>query len=75
MKQKIQKSKSVLRVRFSSVWKILTRRNFILINVDENPDRESRDVSIVCRTDYSTESDLLTMKAGILMIKKNHDNY
>lgn len=59
--------------RLRALCRILRSRNFILIEVQETTagGRPARNTRVLCRTDYDTESDLLTLSAAYLHIEKD----
>lgn len=59
--------------RLRALFRVLFSRNFILIEVQETTvgGRPARNTRVLCRTDYGTESDLLTLSAAYLRIEKN----
>lgn len=76
MKNKNKKSKSNSSPFFNrlrALYRVLRSRNFILIEVQETivGGRPARNTRVLCRTDYDTESDLLTLSAAYLRIEKN----
>lgn len=58
--------------RLRAVFRVLFSRNFILIEVKEKTvdGRPARDTRVLSRTDYDTESDLLTLSAAYMHIEK-----
>lgn len=58
--------------RLRGVWRILTCRNFILIDFNEfeRQGQKGRKVRTLHRTDYNKESELLTIKAVYNQIEK-----
>jgi len=57
--------------RLLAIWKILTTKNFILIHSvkEYTVDSESgRKFKIIRRTDYTDESDALTLKASFITL-------
>ena len=67
-----------IRVILFSIFKILSCRNFILIyDIEEfktENNESGRKLNIARRTDYSNESDVLTVKAAFLTLNKNMGN-
>lgn len=59
--------------RLRALCRVLLSRNFILIEVQETTvdGRPARNTRVLSRTDYSTESDLLTLTAAYLRIEKD----
>lgn len=50
------------KLRLIALWRILTSRNFILIEVkDKNPVKHSRHTRVLYRTDFEDEDDLITL--------------
>lgn len=63
--------------RLKAIWRILTKNNFILIEVSEfvNENGEAgRDVRVLLRTDYTIDSDVLTLEAAKRITAKNEQN-
>lgn len=62
--------------RLVSIWYIITKQNYILVLVEEgvSDGQNTRRVKPIYRTDYSGESDLLTLTAAHTMCKKRYDN-
>lgn len=63
--------------RLIAIWRIITKRNFILIEVEEfvvENNQRGRNVRALIRTDYSIESDLLTLEAAKVQLNKELTN-
>lgn len=58
--------------RLRALFRVLFSRNFILIEVEEIilEGKPGRSVRVLSRTDYDTESDLLTLSAAYMRIEK-----
>ena len=52
-----------------AIWRILTCRNFILIDVNEIrvADRKGRSLRVLIRTNHTLLSDYLTIKGALIM--------
>jgi hypothetical protein len=63
-----KRNKHPIIIRFIGLWRILTRRNFILIDFYETTTdgKASRQVRTLYRSDYDAESEFLTLKASLL---------
>lgn len=65
--------KSSLSMRFIAIYRILTKRNFILLNftITGEPGEEIRKIESIYRTDYDKEKELVTLKAAYLIKERN----
>ncbi len=62
-----------LKGRLNIVLTALTTKNIMLVTVNEfteNNGEKGRNVSVITRTDYSHESDYLTLKGAVLIKEK-----
>lgn len=68
-----KRSKHPIIIRLLGLWRILTCRNFILIDFTETKTdgKEGRRVRPLYRSDYDGESEFLTLKAALLMKSEN----
>lgn len=55
--------------RIIAIWRILTRRNFILVDYSEfeKDGQKGKKIRPLYRTDYSSESEFLALKGAMLM--------
>jgi hypothetical protein len=67
--QKYKRHNHPIIVRIGAIWRVLTCRNFILIDFKEFEEngQKGRSVRPLYRSDYDAESDFLTLKAAMLM--------
>lgn len=61
--------------RIKALWCVLTTRNFIIVSVNEyeKDDKSCRTVRPLYRTDYDTESDVLTLRGALHMCEKRYE--
>jgi len=68
-----KRSKHPLIIRAIAIWRVITCRNFILIDYSEfvKDGEKGRKVRPLYRTNYDSESEELTLKAAYLMRSQN----
>ncbi len=70
-----KRNKHPLFVRITGLWRIVTCRNFILIDFVEfeKSGEKGRKVRTLYRSDYDSESEYLTLKAAYYLKQENND--
>ena len=68
-----KRSKHPLIIRLIALWRVITCKNFILIDYSEfiKNGEKGRKVRPLYRTNYDSESEQLTLKTAYLMHSKN----
>jgi hypothetical protein len=64
-----KRNKHPLIIRLIALWRIITCKNFILIDYNEytKNGNKGRTIRPLYRTDYNTESEILTLKGAYMM--------
>jgi hypothetical protein len=68
-----KRTKHPLIIRLIALWRVMTCKNFILIDYSEfiKDGKKGRKIRPLYRTNYDAESEQLTLKAAFLMRSQN----